>query len=153
MCGGRSDYNAWLLQAPVDVVVATFSVVDRESFENVKSKWLLTCKEKVPDVPIVILGTKFDLRDEGKYKNNDPNNLVSFSEAEEFSKSLGCEYVEISTKQMEGLNDLVAAVVRTHCKNILKRNTSLKISKKQKLVIHIKSMIFLMKKKKKKKKK
>merc|ERR1712000_639475 len=59
--------------------------------------------------------------------------MISHAEAFEFAQSLGCEYVEISTKQLEGLNDLVAAVVRTHCKNILNRNTALKISTKQKL--------------------
>ena len=47
-----------------DVVVLCFSLVRPDSMDNVKSKWVPELKEHLKDVPIVLVGTQMDLRNE-----------------------------------------------------------------------------------------
>jgi len=48
-----------------DVFVVCFSVASRSSFENVTQKWTPEVRHFGPDVPILLLGTKTDLRNDG----------------------------------------------------------------------------------------
>ena len=47
----------------VDVILVCFSVVNKKSFENVKSKWLQELKRQCPTKPFVLVGTQVDKRD------------------------------------------------------------------------------------------
>lgn len=47
-----------------DVFVVCFSVASRSSFENVTQKWTPEVRHFGPDVPILLLGTKTDLRND-----------------------------------------------------------------------------------------
>eukprot|EP01101_Sappina_pedata_P012123 TRINITY_DN826_c0_g1_i1.p1 TRINITY_DN826_c0_g1~~TRINITY_DN826_c0_g1_i1.p1 ORF type:complete len:213 (-),score=64.32 TRINITY_DN826_c0_g1_i1:110-748(-) len=46
-----------------DIFLLCFSVVDHSSFDNVGCRWLLELKNHCPNTPIILVGTKVDLRD------------------------------------------------------------------------------------------
>jgi Ras-related C3 botulinum toxin substrate 1 len=47
-----------------DVFIATFSVMKRQSFENILYKWMTELRHHCPKTPIVLCGTTIDLRDD-----------------------------------------------------------------------------------------
>jgi len=47
-----------------DVFLLCYSVVDHPSFENVGPRWLVELKHHCPNTPIMLVGTKVDLRDD-----------------------------------------------------------------------------------------
>jgi Ras-related C3 botulinum toxin substrate 1 len=47
-----------------DVFLVCYSVVNPASFDNVRAKWSPEIKHNNPDTPIVLVGTKLDLRDD-----------------------------------------------------------------------------------------
>ena len=63
---GQEDYDRLrpLSYPQTDVFLVCFSVVNPSSYENVKSKWYNEIKYYCPDTPIILVGTKADLRDD-----------------------------------------------------------------------------------------
>jgi Ras-related C3 botulinum toxin substrate 1 len=63
---GQEDYDRLrpLSYPQTDVFLIAFSVVNPASYENVKQKWHPEIKHHCPNVPIVLCGTKLDLRDD-----------------------------------------------------------------------------------------
>lgn len=63
---GQEDYDNIrpLSYAGTDVFIACFSLVNRTSFENISSKWFPELAETCPKVPIILVGTKLDLKKE-----------------------------------------------------------------------------------------
>jgi len=49
-----------------DIFLLCFSVVSPYSYENVKETWLPELRHHCPNVPIILVGTKIDLRDDDK---------------------------------------------------------------------------------------
>ncbi len=47
-----------------DVFLVCYSVVNPASFDNVRAKWSPEIKHNNPDTPVVLVGTKLDLRDD-----------------------------------------------------------------------------------------
>ncbi|KAA6384852.1 MAG: putative Rho type small GTPase [Streblomastix strix] len=88
-----------------------FAIDDKESYTHAYEKWYSEIKEKAPKIPIILVGTKSDLR-------NDPDSaqkLVSqqdvadrVSAGQQFSK-----YVECSTNQ-NSINEVFETAVREH---------------------------------------
>ncbi len=62
-CGGE-DYDRLrpLCYPQTDVFIICFSIVSRTSFENVTKKWIPEVRHHQPTTPIILLGTKTDLR-------------------------------------------------------------------------------------------
>ncbi|XP_053197379.1 ras-related protein ced-10-like [Scomber japonicus] len=63
---GREEYDRIrpLCYNQVTVIIICFSIASPSSFENVKLKWLPEVKHYCPNVPILLVGTKSDLRDD-----------------------------------------------------------------------------------------
>lgn len=63
---GQEDYDRLrpLSYPQTDVFLICFSVVNPSSFENVKTKWFNEIKFYCPETPIILVGTKVDLRDD-----------------------------------------------------------------------------------------
>eukprot|EP01088_Endostelium_zonatum_P001117 TRINITY_DN113_c0_g2_i1.p1 TRINITY_DN113_c0_g2~~TRINITY_DN113_c0_g2_i1.p1 ORF type:complete len:202 (-),score=34.86 TRINITY_DN113_c0_g2_i1:93-698(-) len=65
---GQEEYDRLrpLSYANAHVFLICFSVVNPTSFENVTSKWYPEVQHFCPSIPIILVGTKFDLRADDK---------------------------------------------------------------------------------------
>uniref|UniRef100_A0A7S0JG10 Uncharacterized protein n=1 Tax=Calcidiscus leptoporus TaxID=127549 RepID=A0A7S0JG10_9EUKA len=61
---GQEDYDRLrpLSYPQTDVFLVAFSLISRASYENVKHKWWPELKHHCPGVPMLLVGTKLDLR-------------------------------------------------------------------------------------------
>ena len=65
---GQEDYDRLrpLSYPQTDVFIVCYSVISPASFENVKTKWFPELNHHSPGTPIILVGTKVDMRDEAK---------------------------------------------------------------------------------------
>lgn len=65
---GQEDYDRLrpLSYPQTDVFLVCFSLVNPASFENVRAKWYPEVSHHCPTTPIILVGTKADLRDDGE---------------------------------------------------------------------------------------
>lgn len=63
---GQEDYDRLrpLSYPQTDIFIICFSIVSPSSFENVRAKWYTEIRYYCPETPIVLVGTKMDLRDD-----------------------------------------------------------------------------------------
>jgi small GTP-binding protein len=104
---GREEFEAIRLASyhNTHVFILCFSVVDRESYENIKKKWIIDIRERVPDAVLLLVGTKTDLR---------PASALSVSPADghALARDIGAiEYVETSAIDGSGVNDVFTKAI------------------------------------------
>lgn len=105
---GSEEYDTLrpLSYPGTDVFVICFSIVDKESFANVQKKWWPEIHDQSPDTPIILVGTKTDLRD----KHEDS---VTQSEADEMAKSIKAKtFIECSSLTQHNLSKVFEHAVR-----------------------------------------
>lgn len=59
-----SDRLRPLSYPATDVFMLCFSIVNRNSFQNISAKWIQEIKHHCPNTPVILIGTKLDLRDD-----------------------------------------------------------------------------------------
>ncbi|KAI5847576.1 P-loop containing nucleoside triphosphate hydrolase protein [Tricharina praecox] len=93
-----------------DVVVIVFSVVDKSTLEDAVFRYAVFAKDY--NKPIVLVGTKADLRGPGETLAERTDEVIPW-EAERYAKKIGAtEYVECSALNEEGMADVFEALVR-----------------------------------------
>lgn len=105
---GQEDYDRLRpIQYPeTDVILICFSVVWRDSFDNVISRWWPEVKHFCPGVPVLLIGTKSDLR-------SDKNQLEKLKEIRK---------TPISNEEMRKMGDRIGAVRFMECSAKTKYN-------------------------------
>lgn len=128
-----SDRLRPLSYPQTDVFLCGFSVVNRASFWNVAHKWIPEVRHHCPNAPVIIVGTKSDLRDDRttleilKARGTEP---VSYEEGLKLSTELGCDkYVECSALSQAGLKQVFDEAIRAVLQS---RSSAKKRSKKRK---------------------
>jgi len=100
-----------------DIALLLFSVVSPASYENLKGKWFPEVRKFCPDIPIILVGTKNDLRnDEAQLQKLSKNNKKPITEEDAWSlvkKYSAVTYVECSSVNQSGVRDVFFEVLRT----------------------------------------
>jgi len=93
-----------------DIFLLCFSVVNHPSFVNVKDRWYVEIKHHCPNVPIILVGTKADLRnDESTLETlrKDGKSPITDEEANNMVKELAAlKYLECSALTRQGLKNV-----------------------------------------------
>lgn len=109
---GHKDYDRVrpLLYPESNLCVICFSVIDRNTYENVQTKWMPELKQHRPNTPILLVGTKTDLRDDDtelrrlSEHNNSPVSQVS---GEELARRINAvKYIECSARTQNGVKNV-----------------------------------------------
>jgi small GTP-binding protein len=115
---GQEDYSRLrpLSYPQTDVFLVCFSVVNIASFENVRSKWVPEIRHHCPTTPIVLVGTKIDLRDDPeaisrlKSRNLTP---ITYEQGLQLMRQVNAaKYMECSALTGQGLRNLFDETVR-----------------------------------------
>jgi len=115
---GQEDYDRLrpLSYPQTDVFLVCFSVISSSSFENVKTKWVPEIQHHAPNVPILLVGTKSDLRkDDSTIKQLSSRNqkMVTLESAQRMSKEIGAvNFLECSALTQEGLKQVFDEAIR-----------------------------------------
>jgi len=115
---GSDEYNSLrpLSYPGTDVFLICFSIFSPESFENVVKKWVPEIQEHAPDTPMILVGTKADLRGKPeavaslKEHNQEP---ITYEQGEKMMKAIGAKrYLECSAISQEGLSKVFEEAVK-----------------------------------------
>jgi len=142
---GSDEYNTLrpLSYPGTDVFIITFSLIDKASYNNVKEKWVPEVQQFNSRTPIVIVGTKLDLRDNPdtiaslKERGQEP---IKYDMGEKLAKEIGAyKYLECSALTQKGLpnvfEEAVKAVFQEEVKNSQETASAKSGKSKEKCVI------------------
>ncbi|KAM9734473.1 rho-related GTP-binding protein RhoF [Menidia menidia] len=109
---GQDDYDRLrpLSYQEANLILVCFDVTNPTSFENVQIKWFPEVKHFCPNIPVVLIGCKTDLRKDKecarklKATNQDP---ITYLQGEEIRQLMKAElYLECSAKYQENVEDI-----------------------------------------------
>lgn len=109
---GQEDYDRLrpLSYPQTNVFLVCFSIISPASFENVKTKWYPEIQHHCPNTPIILVGTKSDLRgDQAMISNLQSKglNMIERDQATQLMKEIGAvEYHECSALTQDGLKNV-----------------------------------------------
>ncbi|XP_043263984.1 ras-like GTP-binding protein RhoL [Colletes gigas] len=106
---GQEDYERIrpLSYPNTDCFLICFSVNSRNSFENVVNKWYPEIKYHCPNTPIVLIGTKGDLR------NTENVDTISLKDCNKMRKKVKAyKYIECSALKRDNLEDVFVEAIR-----------------------------------------
>lgn len=114
---GQEDYDRLrpLSYPDTNVFLVCFSVVNQSSFENVRSKWVPEVRHHCPDVPIVLVGTKLDLREDPetlKRLQEKQESPITLEQGNKMKAEIGAfAYCECSARTQKGLKEVFFAAI------------------------------------------
>lgn len=113
---GQEDYNRLrpLSYRGADVFLLAFSLISKASYENITKKWIPELRHYAPTVPIVLVGTKLDLRDDKQYFAEHPGAApITTAQGEELKRSIGAAaYIECSSKTQQHVKAVFDAAIK-----------------------------------------
>lgn len=115
---GQEDYDRLrpLSYPQTDVFLICYSIISPSSFENVKSKWYPEIQHHAPNVPILLVGTKSDLRNDSSAQSSLQSkglSMVSTADADGMARGIGAvKSMECSALTQEGLKGVFDEAIR-----------------------------------------
>ncbi|RKF73083.1 GTP-binding protein rho2 [Golovinomyces cichoracearum] len=132
---GQEDYERLrpLAYSKAHVIIVGFSIDSPDSLENVRNKvtrlmditfkevdekfqWVEEAQERCPNVPIILVGLKKDLRDDPvaiEEMRKRSQNFITTHQAAETAQSIGArKFLECSSLTGEGVDDVFEAATR-----------------------------------------
>ena len=116
---GQEDYDRLrpLSYPQTDVFLVCYSITSKASYEHVKFKWIPELKRHAPDVPMILVATKMDLRnDETALKSMQLKDAKPLTTAQgEYLASTDKNFAgfyECSALTQEGLKQVFDAAIR-----------------------------------------
>lgn len=117
---GQEEYDRLrtLSYPQTNVFVICFSITSPSSYENVKLKWHPEVFQHCPNVPILLVGTKKDLRDDPevlkKLKENNQSPISQQQGAALARQIQASKYIECSALNQDGVSDVFTEAVRIY---------------------------------------
>jgi len=124
---GQDEYKVlrdYYYDEKIDVFLVMFAINNIISFNNIKSKWLneLETNNKVSDKPIMLIGTKLDVRnDNAFYRKPELSSCVKYDMAKNFADKFDISYCECSSLTDQGLDTVINEIINISSKNINKK--------------------------------
>ncbi|KAM7381704.1 hypothetical protein PAMA_012510 [Pampus argenteus] len=115
---GREGYDRLrpLSYNLVDVIIICFSIASPSSYEDVEHKWHPEVKHYCPDVPILLVGTKSDLRDDQEVleelRKQNQTTVTQQQGTTMARKIKAVKYLECASINQDGLNEVFDEAVR-----------------------------------------
>jgi len=115
---GQEDYDRLrpLSYPQTDVFLICFSIISPASFDNVKSKWYPEIQHHAPGVPIILVGTKSDLRNDSSTLSQLRNkglNIINVDQAKAMAAHINAvKHLECSALTQEGLKAVFDESIR-----------------------------------------
>nr|VDD02197.1 unnamed protein product [Brassica rapa] len=113
---GQEDYNRLrpLSYRGADVFILAFSLISKASYENIAKKWIPELRHYAPGVPIILVGTKLDLRDDKQFFIDHPGAVpITTNQGEELRKLIGSPvYIECSSKTQQNVKAVFDAAIK-----------------------------------------
>ncbi|KAL1925317.1 uncharacterized protein VTP21DRAFT_200 [Calcarisporiella thermophila] len=113
---GQEEYERLrpLSYSRADVILIAFTIGDPDSLENVTTKWIEEVNSACPDVPVLLVGLKKDLRENpAAIQEMEGRNFVSQREGESVAQQIGArKYLECSALTGEGVDDVFENATR-----------------------------------------
>ncbi|GFO49337.1 ras-related c3 botulinum toxin substrate 2 [Plakobranchus ocellatus] len=112
---GQEDYDRLrpLSYPGADVFLLCFAINNKASAANIKVKWYPELDFHCPRVPIVLVGTKLDLRFDKNLTT--AKTLIPKSEGEKIAKNIkAVKYIECSALTQQNLSEVFDEVVRAN---------------------------------------
>ncbi|WOL18166.1 rac-like GTP-binding protein 5 [Canna indica] len=113
---GQEDYNRLrpLSYRGADVFLLAFSLISKASYENVAKKWIPELKHYAPGVPIILVGSKLDLRDDKQFFIDHPSaSPISTAQGEELKKQIAAAaYIECSAKTQQNIKGVFDSAIK-----------------------------------------
>ncbi|XP_022091425.1 ras-related C3 botulinum toxin substrate 1 [Acanthaster planci] len=115
---GQEDYDRLrpLSYPQTDVFLICFSLMSPASFENVRAKWNPEVTHHCPNTPIILVGTKLDLRDDKeaieklKEKRLSP---ITYTQGLQMCKEINAvKFLECSALTQKGLKTVFDEAIR-----------------------------------------
>jgi len=115
---GQEDYDRLrpLSYPDTDVILMCFSIDSPDSLENIPEKWTPEVRHFCPNVPIILVGNKKDLRqDAGTVRelSKMKQEPVRLDEGKAMAEKIGAyAYLECSAKTKDGVRDVFETATR-----------------------------------------
>jgi len=115
---GQEDYDRLrpLSYPDTDVILMCFSIDSPDSLENIPEKWTPEVKHFCPNVPIILVGNKKDLRNDENVKwelQKMKQEPVKLDQGKEMAEKINAfNYLECSAKSKEGVRDVFETATR-----------------------------------------
>ena len=109
---GQEEYDRLrpLSYPETNIFLLCFSLVSSSSFSNVLQKWTPELKHHCSDVPILLIGTKLDLREDKEASASlieENQRPISSEEGRKLAKKIGAvNYIECSALSQKGLKEV-----------------------------------------------
>lgn len=125
---GKKEYDQvrLLSYTGADVVLLCYSIEDTESLANILEKWVPEVKHSCPNVPMILIGNKKDIRNVERHpRKHEPVKLADGKAMAEQINALA--YIECSAKTKEGVKGVFETSIRAalQCKNATKNECRL----------------------------
>ena len=108
---GQENYSYYrkLTYPNTDVILLCFSLNSRSSFDNIVTDWVPEIEEHLKNIPIILVGTKMDLREENLYMKE----MITTNEGRNLQKKIkAIEYIECSSKNHLNLSNIFETICK-----------------------------------------
>jgi len=116
---GQEEYDKLrhLSYPETDIFVVCFSVVDPDSYSNVTARWIKELREHCPNTPVLLVGTKLDLRGDpavtAELRSHGKKELTT-EEGNRLAREIkAVKYVECSALTQQGVKTVFDEALKT----------------------------------------